>query len=146
MSFSYDPSTPVGLIRLMVFDANGTAPYPIWQDEEITAALNFYNSTNVIVGLSGYNLAVPVKQVFSYGRSAAMLLRGLAANQGRMATIGLLDAKLNGPAAANALRAIADDYVTQEQNDGYFAVAEMVVNPFSMRERLTAMLLRQNNC
>ena len=129
----------------MVFDTNGTPPYPIWQDNEITAALNRYNSTNVIVGLSGYTPAVPVKQVYSYGRSAALLLRGLAANQGRMATIGLLDAKLNGPAAANALRAIADDYILQEQNDGYFAVAEMVQNSFSMRERLTAQLLRQQN-
>ena len=145
MSFSYDPSTPVGLVRLLVFDTNGVAPYPIWQDEEIAAALNVFSSTNVIVGLSGYQPAVPVAQIFSYRRSAAMLLRGLAANQGRLATVGILDAKLNGAAAAKALQSIADDYVTSEENDGYFAVAEMCVNNFSMRERLANMLYRDFN-
>lgn len=130
---------------MLVFDTNGTPPYPIWQDNEITAALNFFSSTNVIVGLSGYTPAVPVQQTFSYRRSAALLLRGLAANQGRMATIGLLDAKLNGPAAAKALQSIADDYVLSEENDGYFAVAEMVQDAFSMRERLWKQLYRNFN-
>jgi hypothetical protein len=148
MSFTYDfTNNPnVAYVRLLVFDTNGTAPYPIWQDEEITAALQLFSSSNIIVGLSGYTPAVAVPQAFSYRRTAAMLLRGLAANQGRMATVGLLDAKLNGPAAAKALQSIADDYVTSEENDGYFAVAEMVQDSFSMRERLWKMLYRQNNC
>jgi hypothetical protein len=148
MSFSYDFNTnpTVAYVRLMVFDTSNTPPYPIWQDEEITAALNLFSSQSVIVALSGYVPVIPPQQTFSYRRSAALLLRGLAANQGRLATVGLLDAKLNGPAAAKALQSIADDYVQSEENDGYFAVAEMVVNQFSMRERLTAMLLRQSNC
>jgi hypothetical protein len=145
VSFSYDPSTPIGMVRLLVFDTNGVAPYPIWQDEEITAALNLFSSTNIIVGLSGYQPAVPVAQMFSYRRSAALLLRGLASNQGRLATVGILDAKLNGPAAAKALQSVADDYVTSEENDGYFAVAEMVQDPFSMRERLWKQLYRNFN-
>jgi hypothetical protein len=97
------------------------------------------------VGLSGFNPAVPPLQIFSYRRSAALLLRSLAGNKARMATVGLLDAKINGAAAANALRQIADDYVTSEENDGYFAVAEMVQDAFSMRERLVKMLYRTNN-
>jgi hypothetical protein len=131
----------------MVFDTNGTAPYPIWQDEEITAALNLFASQSVIVALSGYTPAIPPQQTYSYRRTAALLLRGLAANQGRLATVGLLDAKLNGPAAAKALQSIADDYVASEENDGYFAVAEMVQDAFSMRERLWKQLYRNwNNC
>jgi len=129
-----------------VSDTVNVAPLPIWQDEEVQAALNIFVSTNMLVGLSGYNLAVPVPQTWSYRRSAAVLLRSLAGNKARMATVGLLDAKINGAAAANALRAIATDYVTSEENDGFFAVSEMVQDAFSMRERLWKMLYRQNNC
>lgn len=147
MSFTYSftDNPTVAYVRLLVFDTVDVAPLPIWQDEEITAALQIFNSQNIIVGLSGYNPAVPVPQSFSYRRTAAMLLRGLASQQGRMATVGLLDAKINGPQAANALRAIADDYITSEENDGFFAVAEMVQDAFSMRERLWKMLYRFNN-
>ncbi len=143
MAFSYDfTSNPtVATVRLLVSDTVNVPPLPIWQDEEISAVLNLFNSQNIIVGLSGFNIAVP--QTFSYRRAAATLLRSLAGNKARMATVGLLDAKLSGPAAAAALQKIADDYVTSEENDGYFAVSEMVQNPFSMRERITAMLLRR---
>lgn len=134
------------MVRLLVFDTNGAAPYPIWQDEDINAALQVFSSQKIIVGLSGFVPRNPIPLIFSYRRTAAMLLRGLAANQGRLATVGILDAKLNGPAAAKALQSIADDYVTSEENDGYFAVSEMVQDPFSMRERLWKMLYRQNNC
>lgn len=144
MAFTYDftNSPQIATVRLLVSDTDNTPPVPIWQDVEIQAALNMFVSTNIIVALSGFQPVVPVPQIFSYRRSAALLLRSLAGNKARMATVGLLDAKLNGAQAANALRAIADDYVTSEENDGYFAVAEMVVNPFSMRERLVAMQLR----
>ena|ERR1700683_655588 len=148
MSFTYDfvNNPTVANVRLLVFDTNGVAPYPIWQDEEINAALQVFSSQNIIVGLSGYSPVYPPPLTYSYRRTAAMLLRGLAANQGRMATVGLLDAKVNGPAAAKALQSIADDYVTSEENDGFFAVSEMVQDAFSMRERLWKMLYRQNNC
>ena len=147
MAFSYDFNTnpTIATVRLLVSDTVNVAPLPIWQDVEIQVALNMFVSTGVIIGLSGYNPAVPVTQIFSYRRSAALLLRSLAGNKARMATVGLLDAKINGAAAANALRAIADDYVTSEENDGYFAVAEMVQDSFSMRERLWKMLYRTNN-
>lgn len=147
MSFTYSFSSnpTVAYVRLLVSDTVGTAPLPIWQDEEITAALNLFSSQNIIIGLSGFLPAVPPPQTFSYRRTAATLLRALAANQGRMATVGLLDAKISGPAAAKALQSIADDYVQSEENDGYFAVAEMVQDAFSMRERLWKMLYRTNN-
>jgi hypothetical protein len=148
MSFSYDfvNNPTVANVRLLVSDTVDVLPLPIWQDEEINAALQIFSSQGVIVALSGYTPAVAVPIVYSYRRTAAMLLRALAANKGRMATVGLLDAKIDGPAAAKALQAIAADYVTSEENDGYFAVAEMVQDAFSMRERLWKMLYRQNNC
>lgn len=147
MSFTYDftINPTVATVRLLVSDTVDVAPLPIWQDEEIQAALNMFNSQNIIVALSGFQPVVPVPQIFSYRRSAALLLRSLAGNKARMATVGLLDAKVNGAQAANALRAIADDYVSSEENDGYFAVAEMVQDSFSMRERLQKMLYRTFN-
>ena len=145
MSFSYDPLTPVGITRLLVSDTSNSPPLPIWQDEEITAVLNLFNSQNIIVGLTGFNLSTPPPQIFSYRRAAATLLRSLASNKARMATAGLLDAKLSGAGAAAALQKIADDYVTSEENDGYFAVSEMVQDAFSMRERLWKQLYRFNN-
>jgi hypothetical protein len=146
MSFTYDfaNNPTIATVRLLVSDTVNTPPLPIWQDEEIQPILTMFSSTGIIVGLSGYTPQVPVAQVYSYRRAAATLLRSLAGNKARMATVGLLDAKISGAAAANALRAIADDYVTSEENDGYFAVAEMVQDSFSMRERLWKMLYRQN--
>jgi hypothetical protein len=145
-SYSFDSNPTVAYCRLLVFDTVYDPPnLPIWQDEEIAAVLALFNSQNNIIGLSGYYPAIPPTQQFSYLRAAATLLRGLAAQQGRMATVGLLDAKVNGPAAAAALRAIADDYIQQEENGGYFAVAEMVQDAFSMRERLWKMLYRTQN-
>jgi hypothetical protein len=147
LSFSYDfNSNPtVAIVRLLVSDTVDVSPLPIWQDEEIVPILNMFSSQGIIIGLSGYNPVIPPPQIFSYRRAAATLLRSLAGNKARMATVGLLDAKINGAQAANALRAIADDYVTSEENDGFFAVAEMVQDSFSMRERLWKMMYRQNN-
>jgi hypothetical protein len=143
--FTYDftNNPTVATVRLLVFDTSNVAPLPIWQDEEINAVLQIHSSQGIIVGLTGYNVNVP--QTYSYRRAAATLLRGLAGNKARMATVGLLDAKINGAAASAALLKVAADYVTSEENDGYFAISEMVVNNFSMRERLTNQLYRINN-
>lgn len=144
MSFSYDftNNPTVATVRLLVSDTSNVSPLPIWQDEEINAALNLFSSQNIIIGLSGYSPAVPVSQVYSYRRTAAALLRSLASNKARLTATGILDVKLNAQQAAQALSKIADDYILSEENDGYFAVAEMVQDSFSMRERLWKMLYR----
>jgi len=145
MSFSYDftNNPTIATVRLLVSDTVNAAPLPIWQDEEIQPVLQMFSSQGILQGLAGYNLPVPVMQVYSYRRAAATLLRALAGNKARMATAGLLDAKISGPAAAAALRELALDYVLSEENDGYFAISEMVQDAFSMRERLWKMLYRQ---
>jgi hypothetical protein len=145
VAFTYDfANFPViSTVRLLVSDTNAASP--IFSDDEINAALNVESSQGIIVGLSGYSPAVPVKQVYSYRRAAALLLNALASNKARLASIvGLLDVKLNAAAAAKALQDLAKQYIDQEASAGYFAVAEMVPNNFSMRERIVAMLYRQN--
>ena len=148
MSFSYDWTNypNIATVRLLVSDTVNVAPLPIWQDEEINAVLNMFSSQGIIVGLSGFNPVVQPPQTYSYRRAAATLLRSLAGNKARMATVGLLDAKISGAAAAKALQSVADDYVTSEENDGFFAVSELVQDSFSMRERIWKMMYRQNNC
>lgn len=146
MSFTYDlvNAYDLSVVRLLVFDTD--AARPVFQDIEVTTCLQYENSQNLIVALSGYTLNNPPKLIYSHRRAAAMLLRSLAANKSRLATIaGLLDVKLNAAQAAQQLNALADKYIEDEANAGYFAVAEMVVNMFSMRERLIAMLYRFQN-
>jgi len=145
LSFTYDFTTNynVAVVRLLVFDTSNVPPLPIWQDEEIQGALNLFSSQGIIQGLSGFTLRNNLPVVYSYRRAAAVLLRGLAANRAQQSVIGLLDVKLSGNSAATALNKIADDYITSEENDGYFSVSEMVVNNFSMRERLIAMAERR---
>lgn len=146
MSFTYDlvNAYDLSVVRLLVFDTNSAAP--IFEDIEVTTALQYESSQNLIVALSGYTLRQPAKLIYSHRRAAAMLLRSLAANKARLATIsGLLDVKLNAAQAAQQLNALADQYINDEANAGYFAISEMVVNNFSMRERLVAMLYRFTN-
>ncbi len=146
MSFTYDLTNfpVISTVRLLVFDTN--AAQPIFQDAEIQAALNVESAQNVIIGLSGYTpVQPPPANIYSYRRAAALLLRALAANKARLATIsGLLDVKLSADRAADALNKTAQQYIDDEASAGFFSVAEMVNNNFSMRERLWKMLYRLN--
>ena len=126
----------------MVGDTSNVAPGPIFQDEEIQGVLQANSSQGVIVGLSGYNPAVPVAQVYSFGRTAAMLLNGLGATRARTLLKKVLDVEVDAKAAMSALKDLGDMYIQQEISAGYFAVAEMCVNEFAMRERLRDMLFR----
>jgi hypothetical protein len=146
VSFTYDftNAPDISTVRLLVSDTDSSQP--IFQDDEVNAALNMFSSQGIIIGLTGYCLAVPVKQLYSYRRAAAVLLNALAGNKARLgAIVGLLDVKLNAAQASAALKELAQSYIDQEQNDGYFAISEMVQDSFSMRERLWKMLYRTNN-
>lgn len=144
MSFTYDFTNypQLSTVRLLVFDTDPANP--IFQDAEINAAMQIESSGNVIIGLTGYSPAVPVAQVISYRRAAALLLRSLSASNAGQLIDNILDVHMNGPAAAAALAKIADSYIEDEMNAGYFAISEMVNNEFSARERLWKMLYRQN--
>jgi hypothetical protein len=145
MSFTYSFSTApdISNVRLLVGDTD--AANPVFQDDEVMAALQAESAQNMIIGLSGFSPNPGVQQRYSYRRSAAWLLNALAANFSRLGSVisQLLDVHLQPGVASKELRAQAQALIDQEAMSGQFAVSEMVVNQFSMRERLNAMLLRQ---
>ena len=147
MSFTYDWNNPtLSQLRLMVGDTDPTPPGPFFQDEEITGVLNLFNAQAVIIGLTGYAPAIPPPgNVYSFGRAAAMLLNGLGAVRARNLVSKVLDVDMAPAAAAAALTKLGQQYIDQEISSGFFSVAEMVQDSFSMRERLRKMLYRQSN-
>ena len=106
MAFTYDWSTSpiIAQVRLMVGDTDSTPPGPIFQDDEIQGVLQVNSSQNIIVGLSGYSPAVPVAQVYSFGRTAAMLLNGLGAVRARTLLKKVLDVEVDAKSAQAALK------------------------------------------
>jgi hypothetical protein len=131
-------------VRLLVADTDVTNP--LFTDAEIQAALFLESSQNLYVsGMAtqgGASVQVPV-QVYSYYRAAALLLDSLAANKSLLAAVNkLLDVDMSADKAAMQLRATAAEYRKTEANAGHFAIAEMVHNQFSARERIWKQLLR----
>jgi hypothetical protein len=145
MSFTYDftNAPDISNVRLLVGDTDPTTP--VFQDAEVMAALQAESSQGQIIGLAGYSPNPPVRQLYCYRRSAAWLLNALAANLSRLGSVisQLLDVKLAPGIASKELRSQAQALIDQEANSGQFAVSEMVQDQFSMRQRLNAMLLRQ---
>lgn len=142
MSFTYDWSTSptIAQVRLMVGD---TVAPGIFQDDEIIGVLQANSSQNIIIGLSGYSPSTPVAQIYSFGRTAAMLLNGLGSVRSRSLLKKVLDVEVDTSVAQGALKDLGQSYIDQEVSAGYFAIAEMGVDQFWFRERLNAMLLRQ---
>jgi hypothetical protein len=144
MAFTYNPSSELGKVRMLIADTD--AAHPIFDDAEVQAAMDMQNSNVLYVSgqaqPSGLGVQVPVS-VGSIYRSAALLLRALASNKSRLSSVvQLLDVKLSPNLAAEALRDTAKEYIEMEQNSGAFAIAEMAPNEFSGRERLEKMFQR----
>ena len=147
MSFTYDftANFPVSAVRLMASD---TMPPGIFQDDEVQAALYLESSQALYVSGQAapianatQNPAIP--QIYSYRRSAALLLDSIAAQlaqQGAVASI--LDVKLACNQASAEAAARAKTLRDTEANSGNFAIAEMSVNMFAARERVYKQLLR----
>jgi hypothetical protein len=147
-TYDFDSNPAVSSVRLLVSDTTNfpSPPFPLFLDAEITAALQMSSSQGIYVSAmaisGGYAMQPPVL-VLSYYRAAALLLNALAANKALLSSVTkLLDVSLSPDKAALQLRTTADDYRTIAANDGSFAIAEMVVNNFSARERLFKQLLR----
>lgn len=74
---------------------------------------------------------------------AASLIDILASNAARLGnTLKVLDIQLDKTKAAASLKAQAQALRDAEQNMGRFAIAEMCVDQFSMRERWIKQVLR----
>lgn len=119
---------------------------PLFADDEVNAALQITSSQNLYIsgpGAFGTARMPIVPQVYSVYQAAAVLLRAMAANAAFLSgVIELLDVKLSQKEAAKALRDTADDWCKFEQSQGSFAIAELVNDQFSARERIWKSLLR----
>jgi hypothetical protein len=144
MAFSYDPSSDLGKVRLLVADTDPSNP--IFSDAEITAAMTMNSTSFLYVSAqaqpSGLGVATPFGGTSLY-RAAAVLLKSIASNKARLAAITqLLDVKLSPKEAATALRDLAADYLEMENTSGAFAIAEMIPDQFAARERMRNQILR----
>lgn len=129
MAFTYDPLCPTNrdTVRLLCTDTDAT--YPLFQDGEIDRYLT----------LMGNNVL----------RAAAMALLTLGAQENMlMKRIRLLDLQTDGPAQAAEFRALAEAYqekanlIEAQDPDGTWDWAEMVLDPFTAREKRDKEALR----
>jgi len=146
-TFTYDfTSAPqLSQVRMLVADTN--VQKPIFDDDEINAALQLTSSQGIYTSPQRLPIAVSGAQcvplVYSVYRAAALLCDALASNKARLAAIvSILDVKLSPEKSAQELRAMAQEYRNVAMNDGSFAIAEMVFDSFSARERVEAVYLR----
>lgn len=143
MSYTYDPQSLVGTVRLLIPDTS--APF-VYTDEEINQFLYLESSQGLYVSGQAAPLAASrtvVPQIYSVRRAAALALDVIASRLSQQAAIEqLLDVKLNCQAAASEARKRADGLREQEAEMGNFAIAEMVNSQFAARERVWAQLLR----
>lgn len=128
MPFTYDLSTTVGKVRLLIPDRVSADAF--FQDDEITGLLS----------IEGGNVK----------RGAALALETMASSEAYVQkVIRLMDLQTNGAQTAKALmdraaalRKQAEDEETYSDG-GAFDIAEWVVDDFSGRERLLKQALRQ---
>ncbi len=121
MTFTYDPSTSRGRVRLIIPDRIDSSH--LYEDDEIDTFLT----------LESANLR----------RAAALALETAAADNALvLKAMSLMDISTNGPAVASALmaraaqlRKQADDAEAAEDG-GVFDIAEMITTDFAWRERL----------
>ncbi|KAA3645331.1 MAG: hypothetical protein DWQ07_12750 [Chloroflexi bacterium] len=129
MAFTYDPTTPRGLVRLLIHDTDDvTAANQIFQDNEIDAFLN----------LEGDNVK----------RAAAQALMSIAAKEALILKVmKLLDITTDGAKLANSLREQAKQWREEADVDEAaagddFDWAEPVYDVFSARQKLINEALR----
>lgn len=144
--FTYDMNAnyPVFVVRLLIADTDIT--HPIFNDDEINVALNVEGSMGIYTSSqsdpTGSAVGTGVN-VYDYRRAAALLLDSLASSKARLAVINsMLDVKLSAKDVQTALHAQAESLREQSDNSGAFAIAEMVQDAFSARERTWKVWLR----
>lgn len=111
MSFTYDPATDVGRIRLLTSDKD--EDNPIFMDEELEAFLSI-NGNDMLL-------------------AAADALDALASNEAYVQkVITIMDLSTNGPATAKALREHASSLRERVANQEVVVdIVQMGVNPSS---------------
>jgi hypothetical protein len=156
-TFSYGPSAspptlnpPIDYVRGLIsdtvqFDANGNQIY-IFSDQEIAMFLGMQMS----FGWQSTQFYSPPGGAFlpsspsPYLRCAATMLRSIASNKARLASIQqLLDVKLDASKAAAALETQAQAYLDMDDNSGAIAIIEWCNDYFSFRDRFWKQVQRQ---
>jgi hypothetical protein len=130
MTFTYDPTTSIGKVRMLIPDR--VEDNAIFSDEEIEALLSM-NGSNV-------------------RRATAEALETIASDEVMtLKVLSTLDLSTNGASVSSAilerakiLRTKADDDDLADEGGG-FDYAEMGVNAFTRRERFVKQAQRDNS-
>lgn len=141
-TYQYGANPQIDYPRLLIPDTDVTAP--IFQDEEILMAYNICTPFIILpAGGSYFNAAIGSP---SFRYVAAVLVDSLAGNKARlMGSLKVLDIQIEYGAAAKLLRDHAQALRDADNQNGSFAIAEMVPNQFAARERVWKQLLRIDN-
>lgn len=123
MTFTYDVSTDVGKVRLLIPDND--EPNVIFQDNEIEA----------FISLEGNDVLL----------ATALALETIASQQAYvLKVITILDITTDGAAVAEALMNRAAKLREQAETDvAAFDIAEFIVDEFTWRERLVKESVRE---
>lgn len=121
MSFTYDTSTDLGRVRLLITDRD--ASNQIFSDAEIEAFL-------AMEGDDVFLAAAAATETIA--RNEALVLK----------VIEVLDLKTDGAKVAAELRASARDLRSRSEQQGAFAIVEMIDSNTAWRERMRKNAMR----
>ena len=112
-TFTTDPTTETGLVRLLINDTDAAAP--LFTDPQITAFLTLEGSVK---------------------RAAAQALDTIASNEAMVQkVVRIMDLSVDGPAVARELRARATALREQDVESGEtFDIIELAHGDFGLRE------------
>jgi hypothetical protein len=142
-TFDFNTEPLLSQVRALIPD---TDPPGIFSDDEINMFINLESSQGLYVSgqaapTASSRTVLPI--IYSVRRSAAMGLDIIANKLTRLAgVVQILDVKLQLNVAAAQAKADAKDLRDQEARMGHFAIAEMVNDQFSARERVYNQMLR----
>lgn len=125
MSFTVDPTTDIGKVRLLLSDMDSTKP--IFPDDSMIQAFLDMELGEILL-------------------AAARAMEVIAGNRAlTLQVVQLLDLKMDGASVCKALLAVAKQWRDTAQNDwAGFAIAEVTDDTdFAWREHMMKLLMQQ---
>jgi len=142
-TYNFDTDPILSQVRMLIPDT--MAPWK-FTDQEVNQFIYLESSQGLYVSGQAAPTAssqTVLPQVYSVRRAAAMGLDIIASKLSQLAGVEqILDVKLSLAAGARAAADRAQCLRDQEAKLGSFAIAEMVNDEFSARERVYAQMLR----
>ena len=138
-TYTYDVTTPPGMVRLLIPDTDLTNP--IFNDAEIAAFLALNSGPSGFVGYLGDTVRLAAAQAMDVIASSELYVLKV------IRTLGL---QTNADALAQQYRVLSAElrrqvYEGSGDFTGMFDWAEEVVDTFSERERIVAQFLRDDS-